>query len=30
MSKRTKWSVFGVAAVAIALTIGLTAAKRGN
>ena len=30
MSKRTKWSVFGVAAIAIALTIGLTAAKRGN
>jgi HlyD family secretion protein len=30
MSKRTKWSVFGVAAIAIALTIGLTAANRGN
>jgi len=30
MSKRTKLSIFGIAAIAIVLTIGLTAAKRGN
>src|SRR5688500_20136444 len=30
MSKRMKWSLSGAAVVALALILGLTAAKRGN
>ena len=30
MSKKTKWSLAGVATIAIAIIVGLGAAKRGN